>query len=266
MTPLVSIIIPSHDRALLLEETLKSIQDQSIKNFECIVIIDSKLETYSEIRDRFHQDARFQFLACTGIKRSSLPRNIGLNSAKGSLIAFCDDDDSWHPQKLEIQLKCFEEFHSPILVCSNYKTFNKESIIFDEIDSLNKERFKIINKHILKFRNIIPLSSVILNRDIFDEGKRFSNKMGVIDDWEFWLRASKQYKIIRVNANLMHYRIHDGNLYTSNKWKLRKQFFYTHLNALEYTNILDFLASILTLGFHFYVSLISFFIDLLKKK
>jgi len=109
--PLVSIIIPTYGRIDFLEDAICSAQNQTYKNIEIIVCDDNA--NNPEIRKSV-ADIVKRFPACKHIQNSknlggSLNRNEGIKAAKGGLLSFLDDDDTYEPTRIEKVVKCFQE-------------------------------------------------------------------------------------------------------------------------------------------------------------
>ena len=103
--PSVSIIIPTYNRAHLIESTLESVAAQTFCNYEVLVIDDGSRDNTEEImRSWCLKDSRIRYVkqANGGV---SVARNHGLRLAQGEFIAFLDSDDLWHPWKLELQVQ-----------------------------------------------------------------------------------------------------------------------------------------------------------------
>jgi glycosyltransferase involved in cell wall biosynthesis len=111
MNLLVSIIIPTFNRAHLIGETLDSILSQTYSNWECIIVDDGSTDTTEIIiRDYIQNDSRFHFYKRTfgTLKGPSSCRNIGLNAANGEFVMFLDSDDLLIEFCIEDRLKAFE--------------------------------------------------------------------------------------------------------------------------------------------------------------
>jgi glycosyltransferase involved in cell wall biosynthesis len=105
MKPRVTIIMATYNRAHFIVETLHTIQSQTFKDWECLIIDDGGTDnTAVVIAPILEQDNRFQFLKRTESYNKGLPgtRNYGLDIAKGDYVIFFDDDDIVHPQNLEL--------------------------------------------------------------------------------------------------------------------------------------------------------------------
>lgn len=105
---IISIIIPTYERAHLIGETLDSILAQSYQNWECIIVDDNSLDDTESIIDEYiTRDQRFQFYKKPKhLQRGpSASRNFGFQKSKGNYINWLDSDDLMHPEKLKIDLK-----------------------------------------------------------------------------------------------------------------------------------------------------------------
>jgi glycosyltransferase involved in cell wall biosynthesis len=114
VVPLVSVIIPTHNRNHLLKRAILSVYDQTFKDYEIIVVDDtwSTLPLYKN-----HPAVRFIHIPQTPYPGVS--RNAGIKAARGKYIAFLDDDDYWYCNKLKRQISFLEQHPEIGLVCSN---------------------------------------------------------------------------------------------------------------------------------------------------
>jgi glycosyltransferase involved in cell wall biosynthesis len=107
-TPLISVVIPTFNRAELLKRSLKSVLSQTYTNLEVIVVddnsSDSTIETIKGI-----SDPRVRYIRHQERKGGASARNSGIFASKGEFISFLDSDDTWIPEKLELQLNFFQQ-------------------------------------------------------------------------------------------------------------------------------------------------------------
>ena len=96
---LISIIIPTYNRAKLIERSLKSIEKQTLKNFEIIIIDNFSTDNTSAVIKFF--TSVIKYFVVDNNNNIARSRNFGINNSKGSIIAFLDSDDYWHQNKLE---------------------------------------------------------------------------------------------------------------------------------------------------------------------
>ena len=123
--PTVSIIMATYNRSQYIMESIKTIQNQTFKNYECLIIDDGSTDdTHEILHPLLETDTRFKYYRRTSKYSKGLPgsRNYGLDLAKGDYIIFFDDDDIAHPQNLEI---CVHELSTKDISFCRYirKTF-----------------------------------------------------------------------------------------------------------------------------------------------
>ena len=107
MNPLLSIIIPTYNRAHLIGETLDSVLGQTYKNWECIIVDDGSTDKTPEVIANYIQkDSRFQFYnrPSDRPKGANACRNFGYEISTGKYVKWFDSDDIMHPEFLEKQI------------------------------------------------------------------------------------------------------------------------------------------------------------------
>lgn len=116
--PLVSVIIPTRDRAALLQRAVDSVLAQSIRDLELIVVDDGSRDGTAELV-RAIQDDRLHLERISTPSGGGAARNIGISVATGKYIALLDSDDQWHPEKLAKQLEILQgEIDCPVVCYS----------------------------------------------------------------------------------------------------------------------------------------------------
>ncbi|MCH1968436.1 glycosyltransferase family 2 protein [Romboutsia hominis] len=104
--PLVSIITPVYNAERFLGDTIKSIQNQTYKNWELVLVDDCSKDKSSDMIKEFQaNDDRIRYIKLEKNSGASVSRNTGIKNAKGRFIAFVDSDDIWQPEKLKIQIE-----------------------------------------------------------------------------------------------------------------------------------------------------------------
>lgn len=199
---LVSVIIPTYNRVGLLGRSIQSVLSQTYTNLELLIIDDCSSDNtgafvkgLSDERIRYHRNEHNMGLA--GAK------NVGASLAKGELLAFQDDDDEWLPDKLMRLMEVWK------------KESNEETgMIYHEMQEQGASTFipsrdiplewksKEIFQHMLLYPMIGATASLI-RKSCLDELGGFNEKLGSIEDYEFYLRMAKKYKILFVGEPLM---------------------------------------------------------------
>lgn len=213
-TPLVSVIIPTYNRAEMLKETLSSILKQSYKNLEILVLSDASTDNTEEIVNSF-KDSRicyYRFPINQGLP--SKVRNEGLRRAKGAFIALCDDDDLWKSNKIERQLATFQK-HPQLLVTSTRPKYLSKSIslfrakdIFFKSGTLSYDQ--LLSQNTINNSSVLMRRSLIKAIGLFDE----SPTLKAMEDYEYWLRVLKfkDNSIFRDKNKLTIYRLHEAGI------------------------------------------------------
>ncbi len=100
--PFFTVVIPTHNRSILLKRAVESVLSQTFEDFELIVIDDHSTDDTASVVKSF-TDPRIRYLINQRTKGACGARNTGIFSAKGKWVAFLDDDDVWLPEKLKYQ-------------------------------------------------------------------------------------------------------------------------------------------------------------------
>lgn len=109
MSNLVSVVIPTHNRADLLPRAINSVLKQTYTNIEVIIVSDGSTDNTRDVVDSFiKNDDRVKFIEYTPSKGGNVARNKGIEASTGEYIAFLDDDDEWLLEKLKKQVEIIE--------------------------------------------------------------------------------------------------------------------------------------------------------------
>ena len=195
--PLVSVIIPTFNRGYCLEESIRSVLEQSFIDFELVVVDDGSTDNTSELVRRFPAVKLIRLEENRGV---SFARNRGVVEAQGDWVGFLDSDDLWEQGKLATQVKWIER-HPDL-----------QAVYTDEIWIRNGVRVNPMNKHRKYsgdiFRYCLPLcivspSSVLLRAKVLSEVGGFDESMPVCEDYDLWLRIAKRYPFHFIEEKLI---------------------------------------------------------------
>ena len=241
----ISIIIPYYRKKKYFQETIRSILNQTYKNYEVIVIYDdTSLDELDFVKDNLKKIKFKKLIVNNKNYGAGISRNRGILKAKGTYIAFCDADDVWKKNKLATQLKFMLKNNLEISY-TNYLITNEKSQIIGKFKTL--ERFDY--KDLLKSCDI-GLSTIILKKKFFNKYK-FS-KLKTKEDYLLWLKITKNLKFIYgLNNYLSSWRQNKHSLSSSIIQKLfdayrlyRLHLNYSFIFSLIFTTRLTFYAII----------------------
>ena len=212
---LISVIIPYYKKKKFIEETIKSVLDQTYQNFEIIIVYDDvdhqDLPYLNKIKNF---DKRINLYINKKNMGAGLSRNIAIDYSKGNFIAFLDSDDIWKESKLENQIE-FMKKNSLIVSHTSYDIINKHKKV---ISTRRARDFYAVND-LLKSCDI-GLSTVIISKKIKELNLQFPN-LKTKEDFVLWLSIlKKNIPIIAFTKNLSYWRKLDNSLSTSVLQKL----------------------------------------------
>ena len=183
---LVSVIIPTYNRAHLIVDTLRSVQTQTYPNWECIVVDDASTDNTAEVVEGL-QDPRIQFISLSKKGNANVARNKGVEMAKGEYVAFLDSDDRYLPNHLETGLQILQREEAGLLVSSYY-------VFLKDVKSIRITRALRKNENPVDFLlsdGFAQSSGLILK-------KKFANKI----KWNETLRSHQDYDYFEQLVNL----------------------------------------------------------------
>ncbi|MFI8674498.1 glycosyltransferase family 2 protein [Bacillus thuringiensis] len=159
--PYVSVITPSYNSIRFIGETISSVQNQSYKNWEMIIVDDGSTDqSAAKIKEIIEGDSRIRLLSLKENVGAAKARNLAIQEARGRYIAFLDSDDIWLPHKLKTQLLFMEEMN----IAFSYASY---SLIDENGNELNREVSvpKSVDYHYLVGNTIIGCLTVMIDRE-----------------------------------------------------------------------------------------------------
>jgi len=206
--PLVSVVIPTYNQALFLNNAISSLLEQSWRNWEAIIIDNSSTDNTLEIIDEFN-DARIRVYKINNDGVIAASRNLGILRARGEFISFLDSDDYWAPLKLERTLEFLAKGFD--LVChAEIWEFRGGQSIVKSYGPSSRSTYKSL----LFWGNRLSTSAVSVRRDVvieigmFDENPDYK----MVEDYDLWMRAAKHgCKFGFIDDVLGTYLVHGHN-------------------------------------------------------
>ncbi|MBI4568139.1 MAG: glycosyltransferase [Planctomycetes bacterium] len=206
--PLVSVVVPTYNRASLLPATLDAILAQTFKDFELIVVDDGSTDATADLlRARCAGDPRTRVVSREngGIARA---KNSGLEAARGRYVAFCDHDDLWLPHKLSRQVEALEGDPAAGLCYTRYGLFGEDGRVFKE----RPRRGYSGDIFLPMLRKVFVLtSSAVARRTVIDRVGGFDPALALADDLDFHLRVAHAAPALYLDERLVLYRVYQGN-------------------------------------------------------
>jgi len=202
--PLVSVIIPTYNRAKLLPRAIKSVLGQTYKNIELVIVDDcSTDDTRAVIKNFSQNDKRIKYLFHKKNKGAAAARNTGIKASGGKYIAFQDSDDKWIHDKLEKQMEIFNNFPNRnfVVYTSFLKIGKEEASYFPYCRDVKKKNGMLFDE--LLIRNFIGFPTILLKKECLENVGLLDESFPRNQDWELFLRLSKIYPFKFVDEPLV---------------------------------------------------------------
>jgi glycosyltransferase involved in cell wall biosynthesis len=216
MNPLISIVVPTYNRANLITRTIESLLNQTEKNYEIIIVDDGSTDNTEEVVTPFLSE-KLQYFKKINAERAAA-RNFGTQKAKGDYINWFDSDDIACPNHIQTAIQLIIDSMQPEWIHLGYSIeIEGESIVKD---------FNLDYDQELKNGNLLSCNGVFVRRDIalsnpFNEDRDLSAS----EDYELWLRLASQYCLELSNTITSIIVQHDGrSVLMSNPVKLISRF------------------------------------------
>lgn len=215
--PRVSVIIPAYNAVRTIEHTLESVFRQTFTDFEAIVVDDGSTDDTPSVLARCTD--RLRVLRKVNEGRPAAARNLGVKASRGEYLAFVDADDTWHTDKLALQVATLDRDPAIGLVYTADATINSRGDIVSVNPCLPGARGHIYD--MLRVRNVMVGSSVVVRREAFNQAGGFDESLTSIENWDLWIRIASRWAVECIDQPLTFYRMHDGN--RSGSVELRRQ-------------------------------------------
>ncbi|MCC3395118.1 glycosyltransferase [Clostridiales bacterium AHG0011] len=217
-TGLVSVIITTYKREFsMLQEAIDSVLAQTYPHMEIMVVDDNggDGEYTRRIEEGLKAYPQITYIKLAHNSGAQAARNTGIMASHGEFIAFLDDDDLWEPDKLAMQVPCFEDPGVGLVFCQGY--------VFDDKDIGHRRLYhkegtfkeKPDFNGMLENDTIGTTSQAVVRKTVFDDCGMFDVDFPARQDYEMWLRILKRYGAAGIDVPLFNMRVHDGERITS---------------------------------------------------
>jgi glycosyltransferase involved in cell wall biosynthesis len=236
--PLVSIIMPCHNAAAHLAASVGSVRAQTYPDWQLVIVDDGSSDgSWQELNKLAQADARIQI--CQQANRgASAARNRALQHAQGSLTAFLDADDTWHPEFLSAMVAALAAQPDAGIAYCGWQSIGRgngrdKPFIPPEYEGGNKIE-SLLGGCRWPIHGALTRSALIRDAGCFDEN--LSSCM----DYDLWLRLGTVHRLVRVPRVLAYYHHHGGEQITRNRarialnhWRAQQKYLRTHPSVLR---------------------------------
>jgi glycosyltransferase involved in cell wall biosynthesis len=235
--PSISVIVPPYNRVALLPAAIRSVQAQTLPDWELIIVDDGSTDgTPAAIEPLIRLDPRLKLLANKGAPGPAGARNTGIRAARGAILGFLDSDDYWEPSKLARFMERFDAVPAAVLIASDNRMVDRENpamttmksflletmIPWWQKDPLAREvtRCEILSRDIQTITQPgllagltiagfpwIHTSSAMVRRDATLTAGLFDERLLRTEDIDLWLKLERIGPLVYIDEVLARYDI-----------------------------------------------------------
>ncbi len=214
--PIVSVIMPTFNREVLLIEAVDSVLRQSYKYWELIIVDDGSVDnTASVIKSRYGHEPRIKYISQPN-QGQSVARNNGVEASTGEYVAFLDSDNVWEPHRLQEGVAVLIENPNVGLCYADVIYIDAQG---DELHRVNMPRYSGLVFPKLIVDNFVSMNTVMVRRAVLPSMRPFNQSNRLDEDYELWLDMSVKNEYCYIPQYLARYRIEGERI--SNNFMIR---------------------------------------------
>jgi glycosyltransferase involved in cell wall biosynthesis len=213
-TPLISVIIPAYNGEKFLPRSIGSVLAQTYRNIELIVADDGSTDDTKKVAEEFcKKDSRVSYHYEEKSGGPARPKNVAMHYAKGTYIAYLDQDDEWNPEKLEKQMALFADGARDgtklgLVGCDAFLAYGHGKVFWKYNTSVHHMPFPAL----LDRNYIHSNSSVLVRREVIECVGARDEQLKYAEDWDMWIRiAAAGYGFAFVRKPLFKYYLYPAN-------------------------------------------------------
>jgi len=219
----VSVIIPSYNREKLIVKAINSVFNQSYKHVEILLIDDASTDNTEQVIKGLGKE-NIRYFRLDKNSGQCVARNYGIGKAKGKYVAFLDSDDEWLPEKLKLQVNCFENSTDKLggVYCYSYS----KDMIRNTTSRITGTYYRgdLYHNFLEGFCPPTPSLFLIKTQAIREAGG-FDENLITFVDLDMWLRISRNYHFDYIDEPLIIKYEQIGDQYVNNFEKRYKGYF-----------------------------------------
>ncbi len=205
---MISVILPVFNGEKYLQQSIRSILEQTYENWELIIVNDCSTDNTEEIAQRYAKiDKRIRVINNLENKKLPASLNIGFSNAKGQYFTWTSDDNAYAKDAFEKLRKNLID-NNVDFVFSDYQVIDEEDyILYNQVTGPVEE---------LPYYNNVG-ACFLYKKEIQEHLKGYNVNKFLVEDYDFWLRVYWKYKMLHISESLYFYRIHAKSLTSERK-------------------------------------------------
>lgn len=198
---LVSVVIPSYNRKHSIEKSIRSVERQTYRPLEIIIVDDNSSDGTAEFLASLDISLPMKVEVHKENKGGSGARNTGISLASGDYIAFLDSDDIWYSKKIELQMK--KMFEDKTEFCyTGVSVINEDNEFLYDKKAVEEGWLK---ERLMGFNCVGTTSTAIISTDLLKKVNGFDETLKSCQDWDLWVRLSDYTKFSAISNPMIDY-------------------------------------------------------------
>jgi glycosyltransferase involved in cell wall biosynthesis len=210
MTALVSAVIPTYNRAEYIGGAIECVLSQTYDDVEVVVVDDGSTDDTREVLAEYEGDDRVRVLHNEENRGIPYTANRALDAAEGNYIASIDDDDRWHPTKLEKQMTVFDQLDDSY--CGVYTGGVIRDSDGNVLQRVMSHDAGDVYPDVLVRNTILPHSGHLVRAECFEAVGGFDEAFPIACDWDITIRLARQFKWAFIPETLVERTHHGSNV------------------------------------------------------
>jgi glycosyltransferase involved in cell wall biosynthesis len=230
--PLVSVVIPTYNRAATITRALDSVIRQSHRPLEIIVVDDGSTDDTLGTIDHDGCAVPLTVISLGHNEGAAAARNHGITLARGDFVAFLDSDDEWEPDKIAKQLAALEaaglEYGASYTGIASYAEDGKLCAVSRAVEGGD------LRRALLNHNLVGSTSCMLARRTLLQQIGGFDRSLASCQDWDLWIRLAGHTRFVCVPEPLTHVHVaREGRISTNGHARLSgyRQLYRTHLRG-----------------------------------
>lgn len=216
---LVSVLMVNYNHADTIEQSIRSVLEQTYSKLQLIIVDDGSTDNSVEIINSI-EDPRIEVYEEKENKQICAVTNIGMKKVRGEYFARIDSDDLWEKNKLELQVEYLKE-HPEHKICFTHVSIIDENdqVVDSELEKLYAVDYERQEEWLETFfflGNCLPMTSVLMTTKIMVEIGDFNIAYRQLHDFDYWIRIAKRYPMAVIPKKLARIRRYESETNNSN--------------------------------------------------
>jgi len=209
---LVTVITANYNGRRYLDKAIESVLNQSYEPIEYIIVDDGSTDGSRAVIERWQQrDERVKAIFLPDNAGVAHARNVGIQQSRGHYLTFLDADDMWHPEKVARQVAIFERQPRAGIVVTGSSLIGKNGESLKSPKRKKTAKQGTVNLYDFVAGRLPVSINAMTKRECIEKDGLFNPDYSIGEDYELWMRITRDYEYYFLDEPMHWYRVHDTN-------------------------------------------------------